>query len=118
MKRLTVLGAAWLLCGLITTTRAQQPQGKVFVEIKVKTMVGKILTLDAKSGKLTIHIKDLAENITVPGDCKFGDENDGLASLSELRVGEQVVVTATDEQGTLLARRISRLKPKKAKAQK
>ena len=97
-------------------TQAQQPQGKVVVEIKVKTMIGKIMTLDAKAGKLTIRIKDFAENVTVPSDCKFGDEMDGLASLSELRVGEQVIVTATDENGSLLAHRISRQKPKKARA--
>ncbi len=116
MKRHLLLGIAGLWGLLIGGAFAQQPQGPVVVEIRVKTIIGKVMLLDAKAGKLTIRVKDLAENIVVSADCKFGDELDGLASLNELRIGEEVVATCVDENGSLQARRIARLKPKKARA--
>ncbi len=109
---LLLVVVAPILMGGSTTRAAKKP----IVEIRVKTIIGKIMTLDAPAGKLTVRVKDLAENITLAPDCKFGSEEDGLNSLSELKDGEQVIVTCTDEQGRLLAHRITRLKPKKARA--
>ena len=85
------------------------------VEIKVKTIIGKILILDAKAGQLTVRVNDLAETIRVSPECKFGDNQDDLNALTELKVGEQIIATCVDDRGSLTAHRIRRLKPKPKK---
>lgn len=113
-----VLGIAVLLGGWVGLAPAGTPPAKPYVEIKVRTILGKIMLLDATAGKLTVRVNDLAETITVGPDCKFGSDVDGLESLAELRRGEMVIVSCRDEQGRLLAHRITRLNPKKAKPRK
>ena len=96
-------------------TPAESAANGPAVVVRVKNLIGKVATIDAKAGTLTLSIDKRQEFITCGPECRFGDEADGLASLAELRVGEPVYARCHEEDGRLVAERVARVKPQKAK---
>ena len=102
---------------LLTSANAQTRQTpSVVVRIRTRTLECKVQAINTQTGALTVLADKVQEVITCGPDCRYGDEEDGLESLGELRVGEQIYIKCAEYDGRWMATRVARMKPQKAKA--
>jgi hypothetical protein len=94
---------------------AQDLPKKPVVEVRVKALAGKIVSVNPKLRTLVIRIGNLDQEVRCPLDCRLGDEQDELNALDELKIGEGVYANCINQNGLLLANRLARIKPHPAK---
>jgi hypothetical protein len=117
MKITFVLACAACLAVFASSSVAQTKQNpSVVVRIVTKTLEGNVHAVNLQTKSLTLMTTNKTQLvITCSPECGFGDEDDNLASLNELKVGEKVYVKCAEYDGQLTASRIARLKPQKTK---
>jgi hypothetical protein len=120
MKTFLLLGCAACLALAPQTTTAQVKQKPaVVVRVLAKTLEGKVAAINLQTGTLTITTTNKTQELIQCGqDCGFGDEEDNLTSLSELKKGEKVYVKCSEYNGQLTGIRVARIKPQKAKTRR
>lgn len=68
---------------------------------------GKIETVDAQAGTITVDTK----TIKVTADTKIATAANPTATLADLKVGDEVLVVYSDDNGTLTAKKIGPATP-------
>jgi hypothetical protein len=82
--------------------------GKGEIEPANTEFAGTIGKIDAEKGSITVEHWPLSKTFRVPPECRIDVLTDANAALTQLRVGEAVVVTYSEGGKELVASRIVR----------
>lgn len=104
------------VCTLTVPACAQTNEASRTVVLKIKKIIGRLDQALPQSSQIILRIDTERHVLQLAPDCRLGDEEDELSAVTELRKNELVYAVCTDEPGGLIAHRVARVHPKRAKA--
>ena len=113
----TLVRTALAVCVAAVALTAAQGVRAADEKAAPKTMGGKIEAVDATAGTITIKHKKESKTFTVAPDCKFTGEGEKKLTLAEMRVGDTVKVSYTQEGDKVLAHHVGHVDVVKKKTE-
>ena len=111
-----VIALVGTVLGLAQTARAEEKKAD---KTKYTEFKGAITVVDVKAGTVTIEHKKDTKTFTVTPDTKFGSGTESVnLNITNLKVGDHVVVHYADEAGKLVAHKIGHVDVSAPKAAK
>jgi len=102
---------------LVHSARAADEKAAATTAAKSEILGGKIEAVDATAGTVTIMHKKETKVFTVAPDCKFTGAGNKKVTLADLKVGDHVKVTYTQEGDKSMAHHIGHVDVVKKKTE-
>jgi Cu/Ag efflux protein CusF len=105
---LSVVAVALAFASVVRAEETATPTPAPAAPAKANTheATGKITAVDAKAGTLSIKRKNAEVTFTIAKDCKVSLPDKADATVADLKVGDKVTVTYTEEAGAKVAQKI------------
>ena len=113
-----VAASSLIAVALAFTLPVQAQEGAAAAKPKKQQFTGAIESIDTTANTVKVKQKEESKTFKVSDQTKYSTAEKKIAALSDLKVGDKVTVSYTDESGTLIAQKIAPPAEKKAKEKK